>query len=68
MAASPRLEQLCACEKESILISLDHLMTFPWIKQSVEQGELKLHGWHFNIEKGILTAYDSSADEFKPVV
>jgi len=68
MAAAPRLEQLCACEKESILISLDHLMTFPWIKQSVEKGELKLHGWHFNIEKGILTAYDSSADEFKPVV
>ena len=68
MPTAPKNEQLCACEKESILISLNNLLTFPWIKDCVERGELTLHGWHFNIEKGILTAYDSSADEFKPVV
>lgn len=68
LPVAPKQEQLCACEKESILISLDNLLTFPWIRQAVEQGELVLHGWHFNIERGILTAYDSSADEFRPVI
>ncbi|HYD34244.1 MAG TPA: carbonic anhydrase, partial [Methylophilaceae bacterium] len=67
MPSASKQDQYCACEKESVLISLRHLLTFPWIKQRVEGGELKLHGWHFNIEKGILTAYDTSADEFKPV-
>lgn len=68
MAAEPRQEQLCACEKESILISLDHLMTFPWISDRVAQGDLTLHGWYFNIEKGILSAHDSSVGEFRPLV
>jgi carbonic anhydrase len=68
MAASSKQDQLCACEKESILISLNNLLTFPWIRSAVENGELRLHGWHFNIEKGILTAYDSSSDEFRPLV
>jgi carbonic anhydrase len=68
MPDAPKQEQLCACEMESVLISLNNLLTFPWIKQRVDQGELMLHGWHFNIEKGILTAYDPAAAEFKPLV
>lgn len=68
MPDEPQREQFCACEKASIVVSLDNLLTFPWIKQGVEQGQIALHGWYFNIEKGILSAYDSSADEFKPVI
>lgn len=67
MATAAKSEQLCACEKAGILVSLKNLLTFPWIKQHVEQGELMLHGWYFNIEGGVLSAYDLSADEFKPL-
>lgn len=43
------------CEQESIRISLKNLMTFPWIQSRVEQSELKLHGWYFNIKDGNLS-------------
>ena len=68
MATAPKSEQLCACEKAGVLVSLKNLLTFSWIKQRVEQGELMLHGWYFNIDGGILSAYDVAADEFKPLV
>jgi carbonic anhydrase len=67
MGSEDKSEQLCACEKRSILVSLENLMSFPWIKQNVEEGNLMLHGWYFNIQGGILSAYDASADGFKPL-
>lgn len=42
------------CEHESIRVSLTNLMTFPWIRSRVEQGDLQLHGWFFDIDSGSL--------------
>ncbi len=48
-------EALCdRCERESIRVSLDNLLTFPWIKSRVEAGTLKLAGLHFNVQSGAL--------------
>lgn len=44
------------CEHENIRISLANLRSFPWVRQRVEAGFLALHGWHFDIETGELTA------------
>lgn len=54
------------CEHESIKVSLDHLMTFPWLRERVERGELILHGLYFGIESGDLLRLDESGT-FKPV-
>jgi carbonic anhydrase len=62
--ASPH-EQLCACEEASILVSLENLLSFPWIKERVQQGALVLHGWYFDIETGGLRAYDSLLGRFE---
>ena len=42
------------CEQQAIKISLHNLMSFPWIAERVEKGELELHGWYFRIEDGKL--------------
>ena len=34
-----------ACEHETVKVSLDNLMTFPWIRERVESGQLALHGF-----------------------
>lgn len=64
--ASPQ-EQLCACEEASILVSLENLLTFPWIKERIQQGSLMLHGWYFDIETGELVAYDPYNGRFEPL-
>lgn len=54
-----------ACEQQAILVSLDNLMTFPWIRDRVEQGKLELHGWYFDIERGELLGYDAAVRRFE---
>jgi carbonic anhydrase len=53
MQAPPELRQNM-CEHESVRLSLDNLMTFPWIKDAVEAGHITLHGCFFDIRSGIL--------------
>ena len=53
MKASPEHRQ-DICEHESVRLSLDNLMTFPWIASAVGAGNLKLHGCFFDIRSGVL--------------
>ena len=50
---SPEARQR-SCEHEVIKVSLNNLMTFPWIAQRVAEGKLNLHGAWFAIYSGIL--------------
>ncbi|MBB5020471.1 carbonic anhydrase [Chitinivorax tropicus] len=63
-ADKPIEEQIRACEMASILVSLNNLLTFPWIRERVEQGQLNLHGWYFDIEQGDLLGYHPPSGEF----
>ena len=54
-----------ACEQQAILVSLNNLMTFSWIRERVEQGSLALHGWYFDIERGELLGYNTAARRFE---
>jgi carbonic anhydrase len=44
-----------AGEHEMVRLSLENLMTFPWIREAVEAGRLRLHGGHFGIRSGKLS-------------
>ncbi len=54
-------------EKEAVLVSLENLMTFPFVKDAIESGDLTLHGlWH-EIGEGDLEWYDPKSGHFAPV-
>jgi len=57
-------EKLHACEQRAILVSLENLMTFPWVRERVEKGMLTLHGWYFDIERGQLLHFDSETKQY----
>ena len=44
-----------ACEHEVVKVSLENLMTFPWIAERVRDRKLVLHGATFDIRSGILS-------------
>jgi carbonic anhydrase len=54
-----------ACEQQAILVSLENLQTFSWIRERVERGELALHGWYFDIERGELLGYNAATSKFE---
>lgn len=55
------------CEEQAILTSLQNLMTFPWLNARVETGDLKLHGWHFELTTGTLCTWKQEERAFTAI-
>jgi carbonic anhydrase len=53
-------------EHEGVRISLRNLMTFPWVRERVTQGRLRLHGAYFAIADGALCVLDNETGLFTP--
>ncbi|MAU40944.1 MAG: carbonic anhydrase [Kordiimonas sp.] len=51
-------------ELEGVRVSLDNLMTFDWVRDRVNTGDLSIHGWFFDIEAGEVLALDQKTDQF----
>lgn len=65
MPDAPQEIQMRACEQRAILVSLQNLMTFPWVREQVENDALTLHGWYFDIEHGQLMRFNPTTDCFE---
>jgi len=53
-----------ACEQAALRVSLVNLMTFPWVREPVDAGELALHAWYFDLDEGALYRLDAEVDQF----
>jgi len=61
LAAEPGLEGddlLRAAERHSVLVSLENLTTFPFVRTGLAAGTLHLHGWYLNIYEGVLEVWN----------
>ncbi|MCF6316363.1 MAG: carbonic anhydrase [Marinosulfonomonas sp.] len=54
-------------EKTTVLVSLDNLMTFPFVKAAVENGTMTLHGLWTDTGEGGLQQYDAQSGLFVDV-
>src|SRR5579864_5953405 len=52
-------------EKAAVFRSLENLMTFPFVRNAVERGEVHLHGAYFGVAEGSLFVLDQTAKEFR---
>jgi carbonic anhydrase len=68
MADKPAHIQAEACEQISVLISLENLLTFPWLRERVEAGNLFLHAWYVDISTGNLFHYMPTSGRFELLV
>lgn len=55
------------CERHAVLVSLENLQTFPFIKDKIDAGTLEVHGWYLDIAEGELSGYDADKDAFEPL-
>ncbi len=63
----PEDRQQGALEREGVLMSLENLMTFDFVREAVEAGSLSLHGLWTDIADGGLECYDPETGRFQPV-
>ncbi len=60
-------ECIDALEKEAVKVSLDNLMTFPFVAEAVASEQMTLHGVWNDIGEGDLWWFDPTDGTFKPV-
>lgn len=57
--------QISALEKEAVKISLENLMTFPFVVDAIKEDKVMLHGLWIDISAGELHEYNAKAGEFR---
>ena len=60
-------ERTTALEKESVLLSLENLLSFPYVAAAVDASTLILHGLWNDISGGALEVYDATEKVFVSV-
>lgn len=64
---SDEAKRLRAMEYESVLLSLENLVTYPFVRDAIEADQLSMHGLWTDIGTGALECYDVDANAFVPV-
>jgi carbonic anhydrase len=54
-------------EKNNIQLSIQRLMTYPYVVEALEKGTLEIHGWWYNVGTGDLESYDYADKTFKEI-
>jgi carbonic anhydrase len=53
-----------ACEQAALRVSLGNLMSFPFVRTAVAAGQLRVHGWYFDLDHGELYGYNPDTGLF----
>jgi carbonic anhydrase len=53
--------------EENVLAQVENLRTHPAVADGIAAGDLKLHGWIYQIETGQVLAYDPAYGQFVPL-
>jgi carbonic anhydrase len=54
-------------EEENVLLQLQNIQTYPFVRQALDEGTLHLHGWYYNIGTGNIYFYNSDEDVFQVI-
>ncbi|GHA47336.1 carbonic anhydrase [Amylibacter ulvae] len=57
-------DQISALEREGVMVSLENLLTFPFVADRVEAEDLSLHGVWIDIRDGHMENFDPNANKF----
>lgn len=53
--------------EQNVILQLNHLKTHPAVAVRLAKGDLRLHGWVYDIKTGDIVAYDEDEERFEPV-
>ncbi len=53
------------CEEGAILLSINNLLSYDWIRERVDQKKLELHALYFDLGEGNLHRYNPETEDFE---
>lgn len=54
-------------EKLSVIAQLENLLTYPSVRQGVDNGDISIHGWLFDLKTGEIHYYNPEISQFEPI-
>lgn len=60
----PEADRIAALEREAVVVSLENLLTFPFVREAVEAGDMSLHGLWQDIGEGNLLQFNPETRGF----
>lgn len=64
---APKAERHRALAMENVIVQINHLRTHPSVAAALAAGTLTLHGWLFELERGVTLAFNGGTNEFRPI-
>lgn len=61
---TPALSQANRLSQLNVLMQIQHLRTYPFIRNALRNAELRIHGWWFDIHNADVHAYKSTEQSF----
>lgn len=52
-------------EQENIIEQMNHLLTYPFIKERFKNGSINIYGWYYHIGSGCVFNYDKESKTFE---
>lgn len=62
---APKKDLLKATERLSIITQIENLLTYPYVKDLVDNEKIFIHGWYYDINTGAIEFYDPDTMSFK---
>ena len=60
-------DRLSALVRANVLVQVENLLTHPVVEEAVGQGQLRVHGWVYDIATGEVSTYDVREGRFVPL-
>jgi len=67
LAEKSEEEQQASCEKESLIVSLRNLMSYPYIAKRLKDKKLNVFAWQFDAESGDILSFNEGNKFFEPI-
>tara|TARA_R110002110_G_scaffold119309_2_gene293759 strand:+ start:47056 stop:47682 length:627 start_codon:yes stop_codon:yes gene_type:complete len=56
-----------SCAQKALIQSYNNCLSFPWIKEALDQETLAIHLWFFDIKSGQIYSYSETSKEYRPL-
>lgn len=61
---SDEVDRIARLEREAVMVSIENLVTFPFVQKAIDDNELTLHALWTDIAEGTLEQFDTSLQSF----
>lgn len=62
-----KIKRMWLTEQINVEQQLENLMTYPFVEERFDRGELRIYGWYYIISTGQIFNYNMITREFKPI-